>query len=220
MQYTSIQTHPGAANQNQMKFRIRDYRVGSELHQSCEDFETRIAIRLHKAWWHLPWNWPEPRLLKAQMWKLGHGYLSQIHYFGYTSAYWWTLEFGIHFTSGFVSFYFLQHFPQGGINHSHLERNPLLCRGPTRGCVLPKNAQQSDFKDPTWLNSALTFFCKVTTWLRAPLTHSDSFGEQTAVCKILGHFLTSSVKIIILHNVIRYKNYKQLYFFSSTLSWT
>lgn len=47
MQYTSIQAHPGAVNQNQIKFNIRDYRVGSQLPQSCEDFESRIASRLY-----------------------------------------------------------------------------------------------------------------------------------------------------------------------------
>lgn len=41
------------------------------------------------------------------------------------------------------------------------ERNPFLCQGATRGCWQPKNAQQALFKDPTWINWALTF-CAAT----------------------------------------------------------
>lgn len=92
--------------------------------------------------------------------------------------------------------------PTGRKYHSHWERNPSLCHGLTRGSVLPKNAQQSYFKDPTRINSVSAFFCKAATWLCSPLVHSDSFGEQKAFCKTFATCYALWITIIILCNVI------------------
>lgn len=150
MQYTSMQAHSGAVNQNQIKFNSRDYRVGSQFRQSCENFEYRIASRLYP-----PWNRPEPKLLKAQIWKLGHSLSDRVSLLRLHKC----LPRGlgvlpsVHFWFCFI--FFSSALPRGRKCDSHLERNPLLCHGPARGWVLPKNARQS--YDPTWINSALIF---------------------------------------------------------------
>lgn len=176
MQYTSVQAHPGAANQNQIKSSIRDYRAESELHQSCEDFETRITASPH-----LPWDLPEAKLLKAQLWRLGHGLsdtpsLSRLRKCSRRDL---GVLHSLHFLFYFISF--SSALPTGRKRCSQREifAGPWTSQGLSTSWKHTAVLLSPPASIVHWPSS------KETTWL----TPSDSFRGQTDFSKILGHLL-------------------------------
>lgn len=118
----------GPANQSQIKFDTRDCRVGAELPWSCEALSPGWTA-LQKAQRHPLWNWPELRLLRAHIWKwlIWQAFVCEAAWAPTEDT-----EICICLADGFVSFYVLPHFPDGG-NCSHWERNPSLCCKLTQG---------------------------------------------------------------------------------------
>lgn len=156
MQFTSIQAHPGAANESQIKFDIRDCRVGAELPQSCEALSPGWTA-LQKAQWHPLWNWPEPKLLRAQIWKWDHG-LSDMHSFvRLHECLQRTWRFA--FTWLVVLFHFMFFHISQTEEIAVTERGIHRCAiSQSRGCVLPQN-ERSSSKDPTWIHTTDLWPC-------------------------------------------------------------
>lgn len=143
MQFTSIQAHPGAANQSQIKFDSRDCRVGAELPWSCEAPQ--------KAQRHPLWYWPELKLLRAHIWKWGHG-LPDTHSFVRLHeclqrtrrlAFAWLMVL-FHFM-----FFHISQTEEIAVTERGIHRCAL---SQPRGCVLPQN-ELSSSKDPTWIHT-------------------------------------------------------------------
>lgn len=171
----------------QMKIRlslISEIRAGSERYHSYEDFETTTAIRLLKAWWHLPWNWPEPKLLNAQIWKLRHGLSDIDSLFRLRECLLRDLEVlrSLHFCVWFLFIFFSSALCTGRKYHSHLGRNPLLCHGPAKMHSYPtlKIPLGSTVNQPSlarYRHDSVLLLCT-----QIPLETKKHFAKTLAMC--------------------------------------